>query len=60
MAVNEKAIFCLAQGRDFESAFVNHKYTAQERKTLATFESLDYLPSHSTVYKHWVKRQPAR
>lgn len=50
----------LLQGRDFESAYVNHKYTKQERETLASFESLDYLPSHSVVYKHWIKRQPAR
>ena len=48
------------QGRDFESAFVNHKYTREERKTLATYESLDYLPSHSIAYKQWLKRQPPR
>lgn len=48
------------QGRDLESALVNHKYTKQEQDLLATYESLDYLPSHSDVYKHWLKRQPKR
>ncbi|XP_064610554.1 chloride channel protein C-like [Liolophura sinensis] len=47
----------LAQGRDFEPAYVNHKYTEKERETLATFESLDYLPSHSEAFKYWTKRQ---
>ena len=51
---------CFLQGRDFESAYVNHKYTEKERQTLGSFESLDYLPSHSIIYKHWIKRQPAR
>ncbi|XP_074645246.1 chloride channel protein D-like isoform X2 [Tubulanus polymorphus] len=49
-----------ARGRDFESIYVNHKYTEKERETLGTYESLDYLPSHSEVYKHWLKRQPRR
>ncbi|XP_064641031.1 chloride channel protein C-like isoform X2 [Lineus longissimus] len=49
-----------AKGRDFESRYVNHKYTQKERETLATFESLDYLPSHSEVYKQWLRTQPKR
>ena len=48
------------QGRDFESVYVNHRYTEQERETLSSFESLDYLPSHSMVYKQWIRQQPAR
>ena len=32
----------------------------KKEKLWQLFESLDYLPSHSTVYKHWLKRQPAR
>lgn len=46
-----------ARGRDYEPVNVTHQYTTEERKTLASFESLDYLPSHSQVYKHWLKRQ---
>ncbi|XP_033125254.1 chloride channel protein B-like [Anneissia japonica] len=49
-----------AKGRDFESRYVNHKYTKQERELLATYESLDYLPPHSHAYKSWLRKQPAR
>lgn len=49
-----------AKGRDYESRFVNHQYTAQEREILSAYESLDYLPPHSHVYKNWLKQQPAR
>ncbi|XP_013403924.1 chloride channel protein C [Lingula anatina] len=49
-----------AKGRDIESVYTTHKYTEEEKKTLATFESMDYLPSHSEVYKHWLRRQPKR
>ncbi|KAG1682671.1 Chloride channel protein A [Nymphon striatum] len=49
-----------ASGRDFESAYVNHQYTESERKTLGTYESLDYLPPHSKVYCDWLRRQPPR
>ncbi|KAF6020441.1 hypothetical protein EB796_021244 [Bugula neritina] len=49
-----------AKGRDFESTFTNHKYTSEEKETLRTYESQDYLTSHSEVYKNWIKRQPSR
>lgn len=39
------------KGREFESRYVNHHYTEEERETLGTFESVDYLPAHSAVYK---------
>ena len=39
------------KGREFESRYVNHHYTEEEREKLATFESVDYLPPHSAVYK---------
>lgn len=39
------------KGREFESAYVNHSYTEEEKQQLATFESVDYLPPHSAVYK---------
>ncbi|ESO89753.1 hypothetical protein LOTGIDRAFT_164775, partial [Lottia gigantea] len=46
-----------AQGRDYEPIYITHKYTTEERKALATFESLDYLPSNSEAYKQWLKRK---
>ncbi|XP_078688574.1 chloride channel protein C-like isoform X1 [Branchiostoma floridae x Branchiostoma belcheri] len=49
-----------ARGREFESVYVNHRYTTQEREELSKFDSLDYLPSHSFAYKNWIKRQPSR
>ena len=36
---------------------ITHKYTDQEKKALAAYESLDYLPSHSEIYKTWIRRQ---
>ncbi|KAL5021105.1 hypothetical protein ScPMuIL_000260 [Solemya velum] len=47
----------LETGRDFEPIYVSHKYTEEEKETLSSFESLDYLPSHSDVYRKWIKRQ---
>lgn len=39
------------KGREFESRYINHHYTEEEKEKLATFESVDYLPPHSAVYK---------
>lgn len=49
-----------ARGRDFESRYENHKYTEQERDVLASYESVDYLPPHSHVYRNWLRQQPSR
>lgn len=49
-----------ARGRDFESRYVNHSYTEQEKEVLASYESVDYLPPHSHVYRNWLRQQPAR
>ncbi|KAI0230985.1 hypothetical protein LSAT2_018671, partial [Lamellibrachia satsuma] len=46
-------------GRGFESVYTNHRYTQKEREILFSHESFDYLPSHSPVYKEWLRRQPA-
>ncbi|KAH9499720.1 hypothetical protein Btru_077658 [Bulinus truncatus] len=46
-----------AKGRDYEPAYVTHEYTDQEKETLNAYESCDYLPSHSHIFKHWIKRQ---
>ncbi|CAG5121828.1 unnamed protein product [Candidula unifasciata] len=45
------------KGRDYEPVYITHQYTEQEIDTLNTYESCDYLPSHSHIYKHWIKRQ---
>ncbi|XP_076448834.1 chloride channel protein C-like [Babylonia areolata] len=55
--VNDDDFGIFAAGRDYEPVYITHKYTTEEKETLASFESLDYLPSHSQVYKHWMKRQ---
>nr|XP_009858717.1 chloride channel protein C-like [Ciona intestinalis] len=49
-----------SKGREYESAFVNHKYTNKEREELQKYDSLDYLPPWSTSYKNWVREQPRR
>ncbi|XP_067937986.1 chloride channel protein C-like [Watersipora subatra] len=59
-ASDAKELGFFQKGRDFESTFTNHKYTVEEKETLYTYESQDYLPSHSEVYKNWIKRQPSR
>lgn len=47
----------LAKGRDYQPADVSHVYTEEERSTLGTYESQDYLPSYSLVYKAWIRQQ---
>ena len=42
------------RGREYESIFVNHRYTKKELKVLASYESLDYLPPDSVVYRRWL------
>ena len=39
------------RGRELESVYDNHRYNDEERAVLAGYESLDYLPPHSTAYK---------
>jgi len=48
------------QGRDFQSVYTNYRYTPRELSILASHDSFDYLPGHSTVYQQWLQRQPAR
>ncbi|KAK7492242.1 hypothetical protein BaRGS_00016539 [Batillaria attramentaria] len=55
--VNDDNYGAFTAGRDYEPIYITHKYTEKEKETLAGFESLDYLPPHSHVYKHWIKRQ---
>jgi chloride channel 7 len=45
-------------GRDFEPAFVNHKYTKAEQVKLAEQQSIDYLPANSRVYKLYREHSP--
>ena len=44
----------------FGLASVNHQYTEQERQVLNSYQSLEYLPPHSKVYRNWLQQQPAR
>lgn len=39
---------------------VNHYYTEEERQVLNSYQSLEYLPPHSKVYRNWLQQQPAR
>jgi chloride channel 7 len=41
-------------------AAVNHQYTDEERQILNSYQSLEYLPPHSKVYRNWLQQQPAR
>ncbi|XP_076814080.1 chloride channel protein C-like [Clavelina lepadiformis] len=47
-------------GREYESAYVNHKYNEKEREELLKYDSLDYLPPWSVAYKSWIRKQPKR
>ena len=44
----------------FGLAAVNHQYTTEERQILNSYQSLEYLPPHSKVYRNWLQQQPAR
>ena len=44
----------------FGFASVNHQYTEEERQVLNSYQSLEYLPPHSKVYRNWLQQQPAR
>eukprot|EP00052_Salpingoeca_macrocollata_P012564 m.97626 g.97626 ORF g.97626 m.97626 type:complete len:836 (-) comp18538_c0_seq4:53-2560(-) len=39
-------------GREFESSTTHHTFTESEKKRLASFESKNYLPQNSSVYRH--------
>ncbi len=44
----------------FGFAAVNHLYTEEEKQILNGYQSLEYLPPHSKVYRNWLQQQPAR
>ena len=44
----------------FGLAVVNHNYTEEERQILNSYQSLEYMPPHSKVYRNWLQQQPAR
>ncbi|KAM7450840.1 hypothetical protein ABFA07_001533 [Porites harrisoni] len=60
LQATETHISFFQKGREYESRYVNHHYTEEEREQLGKFESVDYLPPHSTVYKNWLEQQPSR
>ncbi len=43
--------FILRRGREYESVYVNHHYTGEELKVLASYETLNYLPPDSKAYR---------
>jgi chloride channel 7 len=47
-----------ALGHDAEASSANHHFTQAERRRLAQFESIDYLPPNSQVYRAWLSKQP--
>ncbi|XP_062897788.1 chloride channel protein C-like [Mobula hypostoma] len=49
-----------AQRRNAGADLIRVKYTQKDRERLASHESLDYLPSHSEVYKKWLREEPYR
>ncbi|ESN98453.1 hypothetical protein HELRODRAFT_176929 [Helobdella robusta] len=51
---------CFAKGREYGSSSITHQYTEQEREMLADYESLEYLPYHSYVYREWTRNHPAQ
>ncbi len=44
----------------FGLATVNHQYTDEEKQVMHSYQSLDYMPPHSKVYRNWLQQQPAR
>lgn len=42
------------RGREFEAVGDAHHFTAQELKTLESFESLEYLPPNNAVYRAYM------
>jgi chloride channel 7 len=47
-----------AFGHDAEATSSNHHFTQAERRRLQQFESIDYLPPNSQVYRAWLAKQP--
>ena len=41
----------------FGFAAVNHLYTDEEKQILQSYQSLEYLPPHSKVYRNWLQQQ---
>jgi hypothetical protein len=39
------------RGREYESVFTNHRYTAEELRVLGSYETLNYLPPDSKVFR---------
>ncbi|XP_078073194.1 chloride channel protein C-like [Mustelus asterias] len=48
------------QNRNGGDNLISVKYTQKDRESLASHESLDYLPSHSDIYKKWLRKMPYR
>ena len=42
------------RGRDFEAIGDAHTYTEQEKKTLESFESIQYLPPNNAIFREYL------
>jgi hypothetical protein len=47
----------LQPGADAESSRVNHSFSADEKRKLNVYESIDYFAPNSAVYRRWLARQ---
>lgn len=48
------------KGRDIGGSHTNYEFTQQEQETLASYDSVDYLPSDSEVFRAWAMQQTHR
>lgn len=54
------AFSCCQKGRDYENRHTNHVFSPAELKTMSTYESMNYLPQNSVVYRKWLQQQDAK
>ena len=52
-----EAFHCCQKGRDFENRHTNHVFSPSELKTMSNYESMNYLPQNSKVYRKWLAAQ---
>ena len=53
------AFSCCQKGRDYENRHTNHVFSPAELKTMSTFQSMNYLPQNSIIYRKWLQKQDA-
>jgi chloride channel 7 len=48
---------CCHKGRDFENLHTNHVFSSDELQIMSKYESMNYLPQNSKVYRKWLNKQ---